>query len=172
MGNDDRQAMNRPDDEADRPEPGPEGHAVPDPDDIDARFSSIVAGWSNQPVADRPDMSPSCAHPEEDPGPRTTPTPPSAADGWRLHAPVEPEEEHFEPPEPDPLPTPEEDPNYWGILIGLVGGLALLAYVLFFDRYASGWWTFLAISMIVGGFVLLVARGGRDRDDDDHGIRL
>jgi len=90
---------------------------------------------------------------------------------WRVHTPPEEPEEHFEPPPPEPLPA--GDLQFWGILVGLTGGPLLLLYLILFDRYASGLWLLLAISLTVGGFGLLVARLPRQRDDDDDdGARL
>ena len=57
-----------------------------------------------------------------------------------------------------------------GPLLG--GGPLLLFYVLFFDRGGSGWWIVTAITMIVVGFVLLVLRGGTERDPFDDGTRV
>ncbi len=80
--------------------------------------------------------------------------------------------EHFVPPSEIDLPSAETDPMFWAIVGGLVGGPLLLLYVLFFDRDGSGWWVATALAMIVVGFVLLVLRGGNERDPFDDGTRL
>ncbi|HEX5967020.1 MAG TPA: hypothetical protein VFY88_00980 [Intrasporangium sp.] len=82
------------------------------------------------------------------------------------------QDDHFTPPTEMDLPTAEEDPMFWAIVGGLGGGTLLLLYVLFFDRGGSGWWIVTAISMIVVGFVLLVLRGGTERDPFDDGTRV
>lgn len=85
---------------------------------------------------------------------------------------VDDEDDHFTPPTEMDLPTAEEDPMFWAIVGGLGGGTLLLLYVLFFDRGGSGWWIVTAIAMIVVGFVLLVLRGGTERDPFDDGTRV
>lgn len=77
------------------------------------------------------------------------------------------DEDHFEPPEPRPLP-PQEDLHFWGIIVGLVGGPLLLLWLVLFRPDVAGWWMWLAIAMSLGGFVLLVLRGPSD-DDHDNG---
>jgi hypothetical protein len=81
-------------------------------------------------------------------------------------------DDHFVPPSEIELPSAETDPMFWAIVGGLVGGPLLLLYLLFFDRDGSGWWVVTAISMIVVGFVLLVLRGGTERDPFDDGTRV
>ncbi len=83
-----------------------------------------------------------------------------------------PDGDHFVPPSNPDLPTAEDDPMYWAIVVGLGGGPLLLLYLLFFDREGSGWWVVTAIGMTVVGFVLMVLRGGTERDPTDDGIRL
>lgn len=82
------------------------------------------------------------------------------------------DDEHFVPPSEIELPSAENDPMFWAIVGGLVGGPLLLLYLLFFDRDGSGWWIVTALAMIVVGFVLLVLRGGTERDPFDDGTRL
>ncbi|WP_323098676.1 hypothetical protein [Intrasporangium sp. YIM S08009] len=84
----------------------------------------------------------------------------------------EPDDDHFVPPSEIDLPSAETDPMFWAIVGGLVGGPLLLLYVLFFDRDGSGWWVVTALAMIVVGFVLLVLRGGTERDPFDDGTRV
>ncbi len=81
-------------------------------------------------------------------------------------------DDHFVPPSEIDLPSAESDPMFWAIVGGLVGGPLLLLYLLFFDRDGSGWWIVTAIAMLVVGFVLLVLRGGTERDPFDDGTRL
>lgn len=90
---------------------------------------------------------------------------------WRVHEPPDEPEEHYEPPPPAPLPA--GDLQFWGILIGLVGGPLLLLYLVLFNRDAGRWWMFAAIGLSLGGFGLLIARLPSQRDDDDDdGARI
>jgi len=84
----------------------------------------------------------------------------------------DPDDDHFVPPSEIDLPSAETDPMFWAIVGGLVGGPLLLLYILFFDRDGSGWWVVTALAMIVVGFVLLVLRGGTERDPFDDGTRV
>jgi hypothetical protein len=84
----------------------------------------------------------------------------------------DPDDDHFVPPSEIDLPSAETDPMFWAIVGGLVGGPLLLLYILFFDRDGSGWWVVAALAMIVVGFVLLVLRGGTERDPFDDGTRV
>jgi hypothetical protein len=81
-------------------------------------------------------------------------------------------DDHFVPPSEIDLPSAESDPMFWAIVGGLVGGPLLLLYLLFFDRDGSGWWVVTAVAMLVVGFVLLVLRGGSERDPFDDGTRV
>lgn len=83
------------------------------------------------------------------------------------------EEEHYTPPPPAPLP-PQEDLQFWGIVVGLVGGPLLLLWLVLFRPSVSDWWTFAALGLTVLGFVLLVLRQphSRGEDDSDNGAVL
>ncbi len=85
---------------------------------------------------------------------------------------VDPDEDHFVPPSEIDLPSAETDPMYWAIVVGLAGGPLLLLYVLLFDRDGSGWWIVTGLTMTVVGFILLVLRGGTERDPFDDGTRI
>lgn len=98
-----------------------------------------------------------------------TPRPGSA---WRAHVPVEdPDDEHYLPPPPQPLPS-SDDKHFWLMMLGLVGGPLLFVWLMLFDRDGNGWWMVGAIAMTVAGFVLLVLRQPFERDEDDDGVRL
>lgn len=109
--------------------------------------------------------------PEEPPPdpPEAVTDPPSA---WRAATgAVDEDEEHYVPPPPAPLPA--GDLQFWGILVGLVGGPLLLLYLMLFGRDAGALWTAFAIVLTVGGFGLLVSRLPAHRGDDgDDGARL
>jgi hypothetical protein len=85
---------------------------------------------------------------------------------------VDPDDDHFVPPSEIDLPSAETDPMYWAIVVGLAGGPLLLLYVLLFDRDGSGWWIVTGLTMTVVGFILLVLRGGTERDPFDDGTRI
>lgn len=84
----------------------------------------------------------------------------------------DPDGDHFIPPTEMDLPTAEDDPMFWAIVVGLAGGPLLLLYLLFFDRDGSGWWIVTSLTMIGVGFILLVLRGGTERDPTDDGTRI
>jgi hypothetical protein len=106
------------------------------------------------------------------------PIAPTTSHAWRGSTPPRDEagdvvdEDHFVPPSEIDLPSAETDPMFWAIVGGLAGGPLLLLYVLFFDRDGSGWWVVTAVTMLVVGFVLLVLRGGNERDPFDDGTRV
>jgi hypothetical protein len=83
------------------------------------------------------------------------------------------DDEHFQPGPVQPLP-PQEDLQFWGIIVGLVGGPLLLLWLVLFRPNVSDWWTFGALVLTVGGFVLLVMRQPHTRDDNDpdNGARV
>lgn len=83
------------------------------------------------------------------------------------------DDDHFEPGPTAPLP-PQEDLQFWGIIVGLVAGPLLLLWLVLFRPDVSSWWTLGALAMTVGGFVLLVMRQPHSRDDTDpdNGARV
>lgn len=82
----------------------------------------------------------------------------------------DPDEEHFVPPDVE-LP-PQEDLHYWSAVGGLVLGPVLLLWVVFARPFWSGWWLLGSFTLMIGGFMLLVLRQPKDRDEDDDGVRL
>ncbi len=74
--------------------------------------------------------------------------------------------EHFTPAPTAPLP-PQEDIQFWGIILGLVGGPLLLLWLVLFRPHVSDWWTIGALLLTAGGFVLLVMRQPHSRDEND-----
>lgn len=83
------------------------------------------------------------------------------------------DDDHFEPGPTAPLP-PQEDLQFWGIIVGLVAGPLLLLWLVLFRPDVSDWWTIGALGLTVMGFVLLVMRQphARDGDDPDNGARV
>ena len=89
------------------------------------------------------------------------------AEGPPLDELLEAEEDaRFVPAPPQPLP-PQEDLHFWGILVGLVGGPILLLWLVLFRPDVANWWTWLALALTAGGFVLLVLRQPPGGDDDN-----
>jgi len=77
------------------------------------------------------------------------------------------EDEHFHPGPTAPLP-PQEDLHFWGIVVGLVAGPLLLLWLVIFRPDVSNWWVLASLGLTVMGFVLLVLRQPKSRDEDDH----
>jgi hypothetical protein len=102
---------------------------------------------------------------------------PEAEPGEDVPDPVElrdlSDDEHFEPGPTAPLP-PQEDLQFWGIIVGLVAGPLVLLWLVLFRPGVSDWWTVGALGLTIMGFVLLVLRQphSRDEDDPDNGARL
>ncbi|MGN6751257.1 MAG: hypothetical protein ACTHJJ_01740 [Intrasporangium sp.] len=164
--------------------------------ELDAEFERIVAGWDE--TADEPSRATDDPLPPSKAGFDGTDEPPPAISalpkpGASLNVPIAPstphvwrggpvadenaleaeddEDEHFVPPAVQ-LPSAEDDPMYWATVCCLAGGPLLLLYLLIFDRDGSGWWVVTAAAMTVVGFVMLVLRGGTDRDPFDDGTRV
>ena len=85
----------------------------------------------------------------------------------------EDDDEHFEPGPTAPLP-PQEDLQFWGIIVGLVAGPLVLLWLVLFRPNVSDWWTLGALGLTIMGFVLLVMRQphARTDDDPDNGARV
>jgi hypothetical protein len=129
------------------------------PDDLDAAFDAIVAGFteSTTPAAPGDDVA-APAETGEDTG------------GWDddpagSQPPAQPEpEESFQPPPPPPLPR--ADALTWLAWVGAVGGP-----LLYFLLSALGWsWQTWQIGILLGGFLggfaVLVSRLRDDSPDD------
>jgi hypothetical protein len=159
---------------------------APDPQQSSPPLSQQSTPTSTEAGADEADPGPVAGPPGvfKDAG-LNLPIAPTTAHVWRGAEPadddvdellestgLDDEDDHFTPPTEMDLPTAEEDPMFWAIVVGLGGGTLLLLYVLFFDRGGSGWWIVTAITMIVVGFILLVLRGGTERDPFDDGTRV
>ncbi|GGL22643.1 hypothetical protein H9L10_06850 [Phycicoccus endophyticus] len=166
--------------------------------DVDARFASIVAAWESgpQPPAEASGTDPEPVDPtgltgEEPPGdgepatdgedarpPWVNPSPVELVLGgsrWRAPdpetgAPTPLDEEHFEPPAVQ-LP-PQEDLHFWGAVVGLVAGPLCLLYVALARPFHSTRWFLAGVGLSLLGFVLLVLRQPRHRDEDDDGARV
>jgi hypothetical protein len=168
----------------------------PDPLDVDRAFAAIVAGWADDAgagswpeeenlspatrrVADEPDD----AKPDRDDVPPADPADPvdlaepvdlagGPATGPLLPPigrpePREIELEEFVPPEPPPIPRGDAFTMLaWAGVI--IGPIFLLTAVIAW-RTAPQVLVLTAISGFVGGFIVLVSRMPKHRDDDDDG---
>lgn len=165
----------------------------PGDSDVDSRFAEIISHWDDPtstsadlrqvrpPVPPRRGtgvnppprlfLPPSPVAPQPAPEPAPQPAEPASPDrGWRAYD-IEDDEEHYEPPPPRPLPA--GDLQFWGIIVGLLGGPLLLIYLAFFHRDAGSLWVGGALALTLGGFGLLVARQPFRRDgDDDTGAQV
>ncbi|MFD4752792.1 hypothetical protein [Streptomyces sp. NPDC058426] len=173
----------------------PEESGVP-PLDEEAAWAAIVAGYGEEPD-DPPGTKPfksvedlaglearsrnTTAPPEDEgekppekpvlggsvafaPGVRGTPAPP----GPRDHTPVEEDEGHFVPPDPE---LPESDVTSKFAWLAVIGGPVLTLLAVLLDWDMTWWLATLCIGGFVGGFVTLVIRmgAGDDEDEEDPG---
>jgi hypothetical protein len=77
----------------------------------------------------------------------------------------DPDEDHFIPPEPPPLPALDVTSRFaW---LAVLGGPALLIFSAVVWQEISGWPALVGITAFVGGFGTLVARM-KDSDEDDE----
>ncbi|MEU4211424.1 hypothetical protein AB0F13_15740 [Streptomyces sp. NPDC026206] len=148
---------------ADSPAAPPEGEPATAADDENAPGSPAKAG---------PDAASAAPPPPERPGsfivyaPGVGPRDGNAADAADEEA---PEEGHFVPPEPPPLPTGDVTSRFaW---IAVLGGPLLLLIMVLLRQELTWWITTLGVGGFLGGFATLVLRmkDGDDEDDDDPG---
>jgi hypothetical protein len=99
------------------------------------------------------------------PRPRPRPGTPEPVAGPRdYRAAEDPDEGHFVPPEPPPLPPADTTAKFaW---LAVLGGPTLLLFDALFWHEVAGWPAWVGVSAFLGGFVTLVARM-KDRDDDE-----
>jgi hypothetical protein len=149
----------------------------PDPLDVDSAFAAIIAGWADSPstgswpteedltvgrhrlTGDGPD--------DEVQYELLTPTGNPLVPA--LDLPVEedePEPDAFVPPEPPPLPR--GDLVGWMAWIGVIAGPLFLLVVVIGWRGAPQLLVVAALLAFVGGFITLVSRMPKNRDDDDY----
>ncbi|MCX4749569.1 hypothetical protein OG455_29345 [Kitasatospora sp. NBC_01287] len=147
----------RPQESEQRPAPRPGSQA-----EQDAIFAALVAQFDDPVDLNRPDW------PEiENLRARTTiaPSVTPAAPGPRdWDAAEDPDEGHYIPPEPPPLPTGDTTAKFaW---IAVLGGPALLLFDALVWGEVSGWPAWVGLTAFLGGFTTLVARM-KDRDPDE-----
>ncbi|MGH4012603.1 MAG: DUF308 domain-containing protein [Pseudonocardiaceae bacterium] len=145
---------------------------VPDPEeqdrrdgseDTDAAFARIIAGWRTEPDAPRwpADQDRVDQHGAEE-GPQPRISEPRIDDGT---------EDHFEPPEPPPLPVPRPR-TLGGVLLLAIGVLLLIRPSLLSMGESVG--TPLGLLAITAGigWLVLGLRGGPPQEGWDDGARL
>ena len=133
------------------------------PDDVDAAFDAIVAGFQ-APTTPTTPIDDDTAPPEspDDPGGWGDLAPPvdPRADA---EAPPEPEES-FQPPPPPPLPR--ADALTWLAWIGALGGPALYFLLSTLGWNWQTWQIGIVLAGFLGGFAVLVSRLRDDSPDD------
>ncbi|GHH77993.1 hypothetical protein GCM10018781_52590 [Kitasatospora indigofera] len=100
------------------------------------------------------------------PQPRPRPAQPvvPAAGPRDYEAAEDPDEGHFVPPEPPPLPEADVTAKFaW---LAVLGGPALLLFDAVFWQEVAGWPAWVGVTAFLGGFVTLVVRM-KDRDEDE-----
>jgi hypothetical protein len=134
------------------------------PEDTDAAFASIVAGLQAQPDAPR--------WPTEDErkDPHSVPNgaPHGATDGKRMRD--DADEDHFQPPEPPPLPVPRAR-TVGGMALLTVGLLLLGPNLLGLGEGVATPLGLLALTAGIGWLVIGL-RSGPPPDGSDDGARL
>ncbi len=76
----------------------------------------------------------------------------------------DPDEGHFVPPEPPPLPEGDVTSRFaW---LAVLGGPALLLFDAVFWQEVAGWPAWVGVTAFLGGFVTLVVRM-KDHDEDE-----
>ncbi|RKE18689.1 hypothetical protein [Streptomyces sp. TLI_171] len=164
------------------PEPAPRRPAAASQAEQDAIFAALVAQFDDPVDLTDP------AWPEvenlraqnERPGRPTAPTTnnggatgfgeftprpvPRPEDGRNYSLAEDPDEGHFVPPEPPPLPAADTTAKFaW---LAVLGGPALLLFDAVVWREVSGWPAWVGFLAFLGGFGTLVARM-KDRDEDE-----
>ena len=151
----------------------------PDPLDVDSAFAAIIAGWADSPATGswptEEDLTVG-RHRRTGDGPDDdgdveyellTPTGNPLVPALDLPSLVEePEPEGFVPPEPPPLPR--GDLVGWMAWIGVIAGPLFLLVVVLGWRSAPQLLIVAALGAFVGGFITLVSRMPKNRDDDDY----
>ena len=148
------------------------------PEEVDARFADIVAGFatpSTDPVPRWSTYEDADDAPVEEPVAPDLPRPPLSSRLMRStpvdpapenESPVDPLdiEEHYVPDPPPPLPSADRATRLaWA---AMVGGPALLVLAALLGIGLETWIVVLALCAFLGGFAALIARM-RDHHDDD-----
>ena len=167
-----------PPDEPDQPgeqpgEPDRPGEEPPGPGDQpgggldeDAAWRSIVEHYGDRPVVDSP--SPEQVRRERDERLRGLFRP--AWDDASDSGPGADDDEHFVPPEPEPIPV--LDPRRRAAWAGLFGSPLVMLVAVVLGWHLPAWSMLLLVAGFVGGFVYLVATmtGDRPGPGDDGAV--
>lgn len=147
----------------------PEQPAERKPDRVsveDALWRSIIDNYGERPAIDEPEVEVPVA-------PRTldVPTVPTHDEPPELADSPDPEDHHYVPPVPPPLPTPP--PARLLAWAGLFGVPTFVLIALVAQLVLPAWLGLVLMFWFVGGFVFLVASMGPGQGDDyDDGARL
>lgn len=136
------------------------------PEDTDAAFAGIIADWRAEPDAPRWPADADRAHDSREPVPST------AAGGHRKNDRQDTgDDDHFEPPEPPPLPVPRPR-TLGGMLLIIIGMLLLIRPSVLSLSDVSG--TPLGLLAITAGigWLVLGLRNGPPPEGWDDGARL
>lgn len=154
----------------------PQAGDEPSPTDEEAAWAAIVAHYGERPDLDEADPEAAgTAHGAAEPAPAPPRQRPTSIT-WTVPSAAarEPEDldEHFEPPEPPPLPLPA-GPRLaaWSGLFG--APLALILMMAVPALRLPTWFPLLMVLWFVGGFLYLVANMSREpREPWDDGAQL
>lgn len=144
----------------------PRDDDAPPPPDDDAAWEELVAGFDAppaDPVARWP-ASEDLDAPASRPAPPARPLEPEPVED--LPEPVEWDEGHYVPPPPPPIPVAH--PLTLWAWVALLGGLVILIGSQLISYQLSPAKSLIAVLLVVGGFVTLVARM-RDSPPTDSG---
>lgn len=148
-----------------------DGRGGPTQDEFDRRFAELTR-HPDLEALQQPAPPPSPSQPEPrsgEPDDETGDAPPSSTlGGPRDYAPPADElDEHFEPPEPDPITS--ADPIRLLAWTGAIAGPICLMLVVMFWSAAPAivWLTLLTVTVL--GWVVAILRLPRSRNDDDDG---
>ncbi len=159
----------RPQESEHEPAPAPGSQA-----EQDAIFAALVAQFDDPVDLNRPDWPEiENLRAQQDlkndltgltPQTRPRPATPAAPGPRDWTAAEDPNEGHFVPPEPPPLPQADTTAKFaW---LAALGGPALLLFDALFWGEVAGWPAWVGLTAFLGGFATLVVRM-KDRNDDE-----
>lgn len=163
-----------PGDDEEYPAKDSAGHQV-SAEEVDRRFADMVAAFGPAPGVDEPEQSSADAERVEDETetgeqaptpaePETEQQDPYRAQWRTSQRPPDPDDDHFTPEPPPPLPA--GDLSFWTIVGGLTLGPLLVFFSLVIPLLDGDLWTIIGAALCVLGFVTLIRRapGGHGPD--------